>query len=146
MLTNGVVTSKLRHLEEVLAELRSLGTLTLERLQAEWVIRRAVERDLQLAIEVLIDVYHRVLALKGATPPATSRAALLACEHLGMLASAEKYRPLVGFCREALSGQLLLRRDPAAHAQFVSRICRLAEVDQWRLRQGLIWWREAHPQ
>ena len=97
MLINGVVTSKLQHLDEVLGELHSLGTVTLERLQSDWVVRRAIERDLQIAVEVIIDVCHRVIALQGAVPPATSRAALLACEQLGMLASAEKYRPLVGF-------------------------------------------------
>ncbi len=42
---------------------------------------------MQIAVEVIIDVCHRVIALQGAVPPATSRAALLA----------EKYRPLVGF-------------------------------------------------
>lgn len=45
-------------------------------------------------------------------------------------------------CREATSGQLLLRRDHSAHAIYVSRICRLAEDDQLHLRQGLKWWRE----
>lgn len=46
--------------------------------------------------------------------------------------------------REAISGQLLLRRDAEKHAQFVSRVCRLAEDDQIRLRRALGWWREAH--
>ena len=39
-------------------------------------MRRAVERDLQIAVEALIDVCHRVLSLKGSPPAATSRAAL----------------------------------------------------------------------
>lgn len=84
VLINGVVTSKLQHLDEV------LGPVTLERFQSEWVIRRAVERDLQVAVEVIVDVSHRVIAIKGAVPPATSRAALQACEQLGMLANAER--------------------------------------------------------
>ncbi len=46
-------------------------------------------------------------------------------------------------CREAISGQLLLRRNPSAHADYVSRICRLAEDDQLHLRQGLKWWKQA---
>ena len=48
MLINGVVTAKLQQLEQVLRELGSLGTLTVERLQSEWLVRRAVERDLQI--------------------------------------------------------------------------------------------------
>ena len=94
---NGVVTAKLGQLEQVLSELSSLGELTVERLQGDWLVRRAVERDLQIAVEVLIDVCHRVLSVSGGAPAATSRAALEACQQLGMLQSAEKYRPLVGF-------------------------------------------------
>ncbi|MBN9418721.1 hypothetical protein ABS71_20030 [bacterium SCN 62-11] len=97
MQINGVVTAKLQQLDQVLRELRSLGELTVERLQAEWLVRRAVERDLQIAVEALIDVCQRVLSLKGSPPAATSRAALTACEQFGMLKSADKYRPLVGF-------------------------------------------------
>lgn len=91
------MTGALDKLDQVLRELRSLGELTVERLQAEWIVRRAVERDLQIAVEVVIDVCQRVLSLKGVAPAATARAALVACEGLGMVESAEKYRPLVGF-------------------------------------------------
>ncbi|MBX3168416.1 MAG: nucleotidyltransferase domain-containing protein [Candidatus Eremiobacteraeota bacterium] len=45
-------------------------------------------------------------------------------------------------CREVIDGQILLRRRPETHAHFVSRVCRLAEDDQIRLRRGLRWWRE----
>lgn len=97
MKLNGVVTSKLRHLEAVLDELASLVPLSLEQLQQNWLIRRAVERNLQISVEVVLDVCHRVLALAGRTPPPTGRATLEAAEHLGLLRSADKYRPLVGF-------------------------------------------------
>lgn len=46
-------------------------------------------------------------------------------------------------CREAIDGQLLLTRNPGAQAQFVSRICRIAEDDQIRLRRALGWWKAA---
>ncbi|MBX3168417.1 MAG: DUF86 domain-containing protein [Candidatus Eremiobacteraeota bacterium] len=97
MAINGVVTAKLQQLDQVLRELRSLGPLTVERLEQDWLVRRAVERDLQIAVEVLIDVCQRVLSIHGSPPAATARAALVACEQLGMLQKAEKYRPLVGF-------------------------------------------------
>lgn len=45
-------------------------------------------------------------------------------------------------CREAISGQLLLRRNPESHAHFVSRVCRMTEVDQLRLSRALGWWKE----
>ena len=97
MLINGVGTAPLQRLDQVLLELRSLGELTVERLQQVWLVRRAVERDLQIAVEVLIDVCQRVISLQGSPPGATARAALETCERLGMLKSSEKYRSLVGF-------------------------------------------------
>ena len=94
---NGVVLGKLRKLDVVLDELKSLGSLTEERLGAEWILRRAVERDLQLGVEILLDVCHRLLALLGQSPAATSREALEACVRLGILEELEPYGRMVGF-------------------------------------------------
>ena len=47
-------------------------------------------------------------------------------------------------CREAVFGQSLFCRDPEARARFVSRVCRMAEDDDLRLRRSLAWWREVH--
>lgn len=64
-----VVTAKLQRLDQVLLELGSPGELTVERLQAEWRVWRAVERDLQRAVEVLIDSFSGSCRYKG-TPAA----------------------------------------------------------------------------
>lgn len=94
---NGVLTGKLNNLEQVLAELRSLTPLTEERLRAEWLVKRAVERDLQVAVEIVLDVCHRLIALSSQAPAASSREALERCQQLGALTSADQYKPLVGF-------------------------------------------------
>lgn len=96
-MVNGIVTNKLAHLDKVVGELRSLGTLSLERLEGDWMMRRAVERDLQVAVEILIDVCHRLLAILGQAPTATSRQAVERCAELGVFPSAQVYAPMVGF-------------------------------------------------
>ncbi|MBI3987167.1 MAG: nucleotidyltransferase domain-containing protein [Lentisphaerae bacterium] len=56
---NGILISKLQALEETLNELRSLGDVTSAQLSGDWRTRRAVERDLQIAVEVVIeDIQH----------------------------------------------------------------------------------------
>lgn len=94
---NGVILGKLRNLDEVIGELRSLGSLTGERLADDWLVRRAVERCLQVGVEIMLDVCHRILALSGRTPAATSREAIEACVSLGVLSGIEPYREMVGF-------------------------------------------------
>ena len=94
---NGVIIGKLRNLDEVTGELRSLGSLTTQRLADEWLVRRAVERCLQVGVEILLDVCHRILALSGKTPAATSREAIEGCVALGVLSGMEPYGEMVGF-------------------------------------------------
>lgn len=93
---NGVITGKLTNLRQRLSELRTLSPLTPERLQ-EWLVPRAVERDLQVSVEIVIDVCQRLLSLAGLPPAATSREAVEGCVSLGVLASPEPYRQMVGF-------------------------------------------------
>ncbi|MBM4144526.1 MAG: DUF86 domain-containing protein [Lentisphaerae bacterium] len=94
---NGVIVSKLQSLEETLGELRSLGEITTEQLTREWRTRRAVERDLQVLVEVVIDVCQRILALLNQTPAATSADAVNRCIEAGILSESESYRKMVQF-------------------------------------------------
>ena len=50
---NGVILQKLGVLDQVLAELRSLGAITARQLESDWKTRRAVERDLQILVEIV---------------------------------------------------------------------------------------------
>lgn len=111
---NGVVTGKLTNLQQRLAELRTLYPLTEERLQ-EWMVLRAVERDLQVAVEIVIDVCQRLISLAGLPPASSSREAVEGCVTLGALSSADPYRHLVGFRNiivhryESVQPEILLR-------------------------------------
>lgn len=94
---NGVIMQKLQVLDEVLSELRSLGDVTVEQLNNDWRTRRAVERDLQIAVETMIDICQRILSLSGQTPATTSGDAVARCVQLGALSGYEAYGKMVQF-------------------------------------------------
>ena len=84
-------------LEETLYELESLGTVPLDTLQTDWVVRRAVERDLQILVEVVIDVCHRLISGAEISPASSAIEAIRKCVRLGVLSSEEPFRRMVQF-------------------------------------------------
>ncbi len=94
---NGVIFQKLQSLDEILTELRSLGTVRIADLEGDWRTRRAIERDLQVMVEIVIDVCQRLIALAGQTPAPTSGDAVERCIQLGALSNYGAYRKMVQF-------------------------------------------------
>jgi uncharacterized protein YutE (UPF0331/DUF86 family) len=94
---NGVIISKLQSLEQALQALQSLGTVTADQLRGDWKTRRAIERELQIAVEIVIDVCQRIISLAGQSPAATGADAVSRCVQLGVLSSVEPYRKMVQF-------------------------------------------------
>ena len=94
---NGVILQKLQTLEQVMMELISLGKISAQQLQEDWQIRRAIERSLQVALEVMMDVCQRILAVQGQTPAATGSETIARCVERGVLFAAEPYRRMVQF-------------------------------------------------
>jgi uncharacterized protein YutE (UPF0331/DUF86 family) len=94
---NGVVESKLRFLEQTLADLENwpLGDLT--EFTGDSMLRRAVERALQLAVESMIDVAERILAARRLSPVDTASQSLKQLQELGILKDAGQYAELVRF-------------------------------------------------
>ncbi len=92
---NGVVTSKIEHLENTVRQLESLQPVSQERL-ADWILRSAVERNLQVAVETMLDICHRLIAMLQGSPATSGRQALERCQNLGVLKQASLYFPLVG--------------------------------------------------
>jgi uncharacterized protein YutE (UPF0331/DUF86 family) len=90
---NGVVQA----LDETLTELRSLGQISIAQLNNDWRTRRAVERDLQVLVEIVIDVCQRLISLAGQTPAATGGDAVERCIQMGVLSDDEAYRQMVRF-------------------------------------------------
>ncbi len=112
MALNGILLRKLRVIEQVLAELQSLGPLSAAQLQTDCKIRRAVERDLQIAIEAMIDVCQRILSEKGQTPATTAAEAIKRCVQLGVLSDEQPYRRMVQF-RNFIVHQYEVKSDDA---------------------------------
>jgi uncharacterized protein YutE (UPF0331/DUF86 family) len=94
---NGVIAAKLQTMDEVLSELRSLGTVGVEQLNQDWRTQRAVERNLQVLVEVAIDVCQRLIALLGQSPATTGTDAIERCIQQGILSDAPAYRQMVRF-------------------------------------------------
>ena len=116
----------------MLAELRSAGAPGPEALARDWKPRRAVERDLQILVEVLIDVCQRLLSLAG-QPPATSGAeAVRRCVSLGVLSSEEHYRRMVQF------RNFVVRRYDAVRPEVLAGILRGHLDDFERFRREIL--------
>jgi uncharacterized protein YutE (UPF0331/DUF86 family) len=96
-MVNGVVIQKLQTLDQTLTELRSLGQIEVAQLNNDWRTRRAIERDLQVLVEIVIDVCQRLLSLAGQTPAATGVDAVERCIQLGALSDDEAYRRMIQF-------------------------------------------------
>lgn len=97
MAINSVILRKLQVLDETIGELRSLGTITEEQLTKNWLTMRAVERDLQIAVEVMIDVCQRLIALSGQTPVDSAGEAIERVVQMGALSNIYPYRQMVQF-------------------------------------------------
>jgi len=94
---NGVILSKLQTMEEMLGELRTLGRIKKSQLEKDWTIRRAIERNLQVLSEIVIDVCQRLIYMADQSPAATGVEAVERCVKLGALASVEPYRKMIQF-------------------------------------------------
>lgn len=94
---NGIILKKLESLDEILTELQSLGKITTPQLQDDWRTKRAIERDLQVLVEIVIDICQRIISLSGQTPATTASEAVERCIKLGIISSYEPYRRMVQF-------------------------------------------------
>lgn len=97
LMINGAILRKLQLLDETLTELGSLEDVTSSGLRDHWQTRRAVERDLQVLVEIVIDVCQRIISLAGQTPAASGVDAVQRCVQLGALSANETYRKMVQF-------------------------------------------------
>ena len=57
----------------------------------------AVERALQILVEIVIDVCQHIIAEAGHTPPSSGREAIASCAQMNVLSSTEPYQRMVQF-------------------------------------------------
>jgi uncharacterized protein YutE (UPF0331/DUF86 family) len=96
-MVNGIIAQKLQSLDNVLLELRSLGKVTAAQLEKDWRTKRAIERSLQILVEVVIDVCQRLIALAEQSPATTGRDAIERAVKLGAISDNEAYYKMVQF-------------------------------------------------
>jgi len=94
---NGTIIAKLEILDETLIELRSLGHVTTSQLETDWRTRRAIERNLQIIVEIVIDVCQRIITITNQTPATTSLEAIQRCIQMGVLSPSDAYKKMVQF-------------------------------------------------
>jgi uncharacterized protein YutE (UPF0331/DUF86 family) len=94
---NGVVESKLRFLEQILADLESWPLGDLAEFARNSMLRRAVERALQLGVESMIDVSERILAARHLAPADTAAQNFKRLQEVGVLKDADRYAEMVRF-------------------------------------------------
>jgi len=92
-----VIIRKLESLDTALGELRSLGDISVGQLQGDWRTKRAIERNLQVLVEIVMDICQRLLSISGQTPPTTGGEAIQRCIRLGVLSEYDAYRKMVQF-------------------------------------------------
>lgn len=92
---NGIIAQKLQTLDKVLVELRSLGVVSTKELKSNWQQQRAIERNLQVLVEIVIDVCQRLLAHADQSPATTSADAIDRCIEMGALNPDENYKRMV---------------------------------------------------
>jgi len=94
---NGVIAQKLQSLDSVLTELRSLGKISAKDLSQDWRTKKAVERNLQILVEIVIDTCQRLLSISGQSPATTGRDAIERAIQNGFIRHDEAYFKMVQF-------------------------------------------------
>ena len=125
---NGVIAQRLQTLDEVLLELRSWGPLNAAVLRDDRRTRLAVERALQILVEIVIDVCQRLISLAGQAPAPTGAEAVARCVQMSALSDDEAYRQMVQFRNFIV--HRYERTDVVVLATVVNH--RLPDFDQFR--------------
>ncbi len=94
---NGIIESKLRVIEEKLAEIQSWGITSFDEFQKSSLLQNACERALQVAIEVMIDISERILALEKVPPQNTAAENIIQLQKLKIVQSLPEYEDMVKF-------------------------------------------------
>lgn len=95
---NGLIERKLSLLAEQVIKIRAnIGTPSFEDFDKNWLLVSGSERALQVAVEIMIDIAERILALEKAGPAAYAADAMNKLEILGVVKSAAIYEQMVKF-------------------------------------------------
>lgn len=94
---NGIIEAKLRTIEEKLSEIESWQIISYQKLQINSMLRNATERALQVAVEAIIDICERILAIEGIPAPDTSAKVVKKVIEIGIIANNPEYLEMIRF-------------------------------------------------
>jgi len=94
---NGIIENKLRIIEEKTDIITNWKIKSFQDLQENSMLHLAVERALQIAIEAMIDVAERIVALNKIPPQDNSALNLKKLEDLNILGNAADYTDMIRF-------------------------------------------------
>lgn len=94
---NGIIENKLRVIEEKVEMIQSWGIDSFQKLQSNLMLQSAIERALQVAVEAMIDIAERILALKKIPPQKSSSGSMQKLQELHILKNASDYEEMIRF-------------------------------------------------
>lgn len=98
MKINGLVQRKLSLLDNRIVRLESrLKDVTRQEFIDDWCLRSLSERELQVAVEIVIDISERIIAIMNAGPVATSGDAIRRLVDLNVIKSETPYIDMIRF-------------------------------------------------
>lgn len=96
-MNTSLVQQKLKTIDELLHELRSLGSITFAEINGDWRTRRAVERNVMVLSKTLVDISERVASLAENSPITNATSAVERCMQMGALSPSDAYRQIADF-------------------------------------------------
>lgn len=94
---NGIIENKLRLLEKKTGEIKSWNIKSIVELQENSMLNNALERALQVSIEIMIDISERILALEKIPPQNFASDSIRKLAELNIIKDYSKYIDMVKF-------------------------------------------------
>jgi uncharacterized protein YutE (UPF0331/DUF86 family) len=94
---NGIIENKLRIIEEKVEMIHSWNIDSFQKLQSNSMLQSAVERTLQVAVEAMIDIAERILAMYEIQPQNSSTASMNKLKELKILSDPSDYEEMIRF-------------------------------------------------
>jgi uncharacterized protein YutE (UPF0331/DUF86 family) len=94
---NGIIEAKLRIIEQKLSDIENWKIESFSQLQQSTLHQNALERALQVCVEVMIDISERILALEGIKPKNSASENIEELITLKIISDKPEYRDMVRF-------------------------------------------------
>ncbi len=94
---NGIIENKLRIIEEKLEAIQSWNISSYEQFNQSSLLQNAVERALQVAVEVMIDISERILAIEKVPPQHAAAENISRLQKMNILSNFTEYGDMVKF-------------------------------------------------